>query len=156
MNDTVSGNSFLVVKESQLKVFHLGGEVGLTFGEKFSWVSSLTINQYNTLHDNDKAWGLIPVEFKTALRLQVLKDLYVKSDLYAFDGPRFHDKSGSGNMKGAIDLNAGVEFGIVKNVKLWAQFNNIFNTSYQRWHQYPVYPFSFIGGVVFSFDQKNR
>lgn len=156
VNDTASGKSFLVVKESQLKVFHIGGEVGLTFGEKFSLLSSMTFNQYNTLHDNERAWGLIPLEFKTALRLQVLKDLYVKTDLYAFDGPRFLDKTGSGNMKGAIDLNAGVEFGIVKGVKLWAQFNNIFNTSYQRWHQYPVYPFSFVGGVVFSFDQNKR
>lgn len=156
VNDTASGKSFAVVRESQLKVFHIGSEIELTFGEKFSLLSSFTFNQYNTLHDNAKAWGLIPLEFKTALRLQVLKDLYVKSDLYAFDGPRFLDKTGSGNMKGAMDLNAGLEFGIVKNIKLWAQFNNIFNTTYQRWHQYPVYPFSFIGGVVFSFDQNNR
>jgi outer membrane receptor for ferrienterochelin and colicin len=53
-------------------------------------------------------------------------------------------------------MNAGVEFGIVKNVKLWAQFNNIFNKQYQRWNQYPVYPFSFMGGVVFSFSQNNK
>jgi hypothetical protein len=144
------------VWESQLKVLHIGAEVGYTVGEKFSLLSNLTINQYTGLRDNDKAWGLIPLEFKTALRLQVLKDLYVKSDLYAFDGPRFLDKEGKGNMKGAIDLNAGLEFGIVKNVKLWAQFNNIFNSTYQRWHQYPVYPFQFVGGVVFSFDQNGK
>jgi hypothetical protein len=156
VNDTASGKSFAVVRESQLKVFHIGGEVGYTVGEKFSLLSSVTLNQYNTLHDNDKAWGLIPLEFKAALRLQVLKDLYVKSDLYAFDGPRFLDKTGSGNLKGAIDLNAGVEFGVVKNIKLWAQFNNIFNNPYQRWRQYPVYPFQFIGGVVFSFDQNTK
>ena len=156
VNDTASGKSFLVLRESKLNVVHLGVDVGMTFGEKFSLLSSLTLNQFNTLKDNERAWGLIPLEFKTALRLQVLKDLYVKSDLYAFDGPRYLDKNGTGNMKGAVDLNAGLEFAIVKNIKLWAQFNNIFNTSYQRWHQYPVYPFSFIGGVVFSFDQNNR
>ncbi len=156
VNDTMSGKSFLVVNESQLKVLHLGGEIGYTVGEKLSVISSLTINQYNTLHDNEKAWGLIPLEFKTALRLQVLKDLYVKSDLYAFDGPWYHTKEGRGNKGAAMDLNAGVEFGIVKNVKLWAQFNNIFNRQYQRWNQYPVYPFGFMGGVVFSFSQNNK
>jgi hypothetical protein len=156
VNDTASGKSFAVVKESQLKVFHIGSEIGYTVGEKFSLHSGFTFNQFNTLHDNDKAWGLIPLEFKTALRLQVLKDLYVKSDLYVFDGPRFLDKAGSGNMKAAADLNAGLEFRIVKNVKLWAQFNNIFNTTYQRWHQYQVYPFQFIGGIVFSFDQNGK
>ena len=110
----------------------------------------------NTLHENEKAWGLIPLEFKTSARLQVLKDLYVRTDLYAFDGPWFKTKDGRGNMKAAMDLNAGVEFAIVKNVKLWAQFNNIFNNEYQRWRQYPVYPFNFLGGVVFSFGQNNK
>jgi hypothetical protein len=157
VNDTASGKSFVVVRESQLKVLHIGGEVGYTVGDKFSLTSGLTFNQFNSLKDNDKAWGLIPLEWRTSLRLQVLRDLYVKSDLYAFDGPRFLEKDGSGgNLKGALDLNAGLEFKIVKNISLWAQFNNIFNMQYQRWHQYPVYPFSFIGGVVFSFDQNTR
>jgi outer membrane receptor protein involved in Fe transport len=138
-------------------VLHIGGEVGYTVGDKFSLTSGLTFNQFNSLKDNDRAWGLIPLEWRTSLRLQVLRDLYVKSDLYAFDGPRFLEKDGSrGNLKGALDLNAGLEFKIVKNISLWAQFNNIFNMQYQRWHQYPVYPFSFIGGVVFSFDQNTR
>jgi hypothetical protein len=156
VSDTASGKSFLVVKESQMKVAHFGFDFGYTVGEKFSVISNLALNEYTGLHDNAHAWGLLPLEWKTALRLQVLKDLYVKSDLYAFDGPRYLDKNGKGNMKGAVDLNAGLEFGIVKNVKLWAQFNNILNTPYERWHQYPVYPFSFVGGVVFSFDQKTR
>ena len=156
VNDTATGKSFMVVRESQLKIIHIGAEVGYTVGEKFSLLSSFAYNQYNTLHDNEQAWGLIPLEFKTSLRLQVLKDLYVKSDLYAFDGPRYLDKTGDGNIKGAIDLNAGVEFRIVKNIKLWGQFNNIFNNPYQRWRQYAVYPFQFIGGVVFSFDQNTK
>lgn len=155
-NDTVSGKSFLVVNESQMKVLHLGGEIGFTVGEKFSVISNLAINNYNTLHNNEKAWGLIPLVWKTNLRLQVLKDLYVKSDLYLFDGPWYQTKEGRGNLGMALDLNAGVEFSIVKNVKLWAQFNNIFNSQYQRWHQYPVYPFSVLGGVVFSFSQNNQ
>ncbi len=155
-NDTASGKSFLVINESQMKVLHLGGEIGFTIGEKFSVISNLAINNYNTLHDNEKAWGLIPLEWKTNMRLQVLKDLYVKSDLLLFDGPWYKTKDGRGNLGMALDLNAGVEFSIVKNVKLWAQFNNIFNSQYQRWNQYPVYPFSILGGVVFSFSQNNQ
>lgn len=156
ISDTVSGKSFQVVYEPQMKVLHLGSEIGFTVGEKFSLVSSFTFNQYNTLHENERAWGLIPLEFKTAVRLQVLKDLYLKSDLYAFDGPRYKTKDGRGNLPAAFDLNAGLEFAVVKNVKLWAQFNNIFNQQYQRWPQYRVYPFNFLGGIVFSFAQNNK
>ena len=61
-----------------------------------------------------------------------------------------------GQMDGAFDLNAGLEFKITKNLNLWTQFNNVFNKEYQRWNQYPVYGFNFTGGIVFSFDQKNK
>ena len=152
-NDTVSGKSFMVINEPELKVLNFGGELGYTIGEKFSLISNLQFNQYNPKFA-DKAWGLLPLEFKTILRLQVLKDLYVNSELYAFDGPNYLMKGGSrGNLGGAMDLSAGLEFKIVKNIKLWAQFNNLLNKEYQRWNQYPVYGFNFLGGVVFSFAQ---
>jgi len=154
VNDTMSGKSFRVINEPELKVINFGGELGYTVGEKFSLVSNLSINQY-TAQLNDKAWGLLPLEWKTNMRLQILKDLYVNSTLYAFDGPWSLTKAGKKNLPAAMDLSAGLEFKVVKNVKLWAQFNNIFNKEYQRWNQYPVYGFNFLGGVVFSFAQKN-
>jgi hypothetical protein len=68
----------------------------------------------------------------------------------------YRKKDGSSDLlKGAADLNAGLEFRITKNFKAWAQFNNIFNKEYQRWNQYPVYGFNFLGGIIFTFDQKN-
>jgi outer membrane receptor protein involved in Fe transport len=91
------------------------------------------------------------------MRLQIIKDLWLKGDLFAWTGPRFmQEDGGAGRLDGATDLNAGLEFKITKNINLWAQFNNIFNKEYQRWKQYQVYGFNFVGGVVFSFDQKNR
>jgi hypothetical protein len=154
INDTMSGKSFMVVNEPQMKVVNLAGELGYNIGEQLSVISKLTINQYST-QVNQKAWGLIPLEFTTTLRLQVLKDLYVNSEIYAFDGPWSLTKAGSKNLPAAFDFNAGLEFKILPNLKLWAQFNNIFNSQYQRWNQYPVYGFNFLGGVVFSFGQNN-
>ena len=155
INDTMSGKSFLVVNEPDLKIFNLGGELGYTVGEKFSVISNLSLNQYNA-KVNEKAWGLIPLEWKTIMRLQVLKDLYVNTTVYAFDGPLSLTKTGKKNLPAAMDLSAGLEFKIVKNVKLWAQFNNIMNNKYQRWKQYPSYGFNLLGGVVFSFAQNNK
>ncbi len=154
-NDTTSGGkSFMVINEPQVNVLNFGGEIGFNVGEKFSLISNLQFNQYSP-KVNEKAWGLLPLEFKTTARLQVLKDLFVHGDLYAFDGPWYLTKGGGrANLQGAIDLSAGLEFKIVKNIKLWAQFNNIFNKQYQRWNQYPVYGFNLLGGVVFSFAQS--
>ncbi|MDP9230213.1 MAG: TonB-dependent receptor, partial [Bacteroidota bacterium] len=158
INDTSQagdGKSFEVVNEPQMKVLHFGVEAGYTVQEKFSLIAGLTFNQYNSFQQQDKAWGLIPVELKAAMRLQVLKDLWVKSDLFAWQGPLYMKKDGnSDRLRGAFDLNAGVEFRILPNLNLWTQFNNIFNKEYQRWSQYPVYGFNFVGGIVFSFNQK--
>lgn len=154
-NDTINGGkSFMVINEPELKVFNFGGELGYTVGERFSLISNLQFNQYKQ-QVAAKAWGLLPLEWKTIMRLQVLKDLYVNSELYAFDGPWYGLKNNSrGNLGTAADLSAGLEFKIVSNIKLWAQFNNLFNNEYQRWNQYPVYGFNILGGVVFTFDQK--
>lgn len=159
INDTTAagdGKSFRVVNESRINVVNFGGEVGYTISEKFSLITGLTFNQYSGLKDNAKAWGLIPLELKAAMRLQVIKDLWLKTDLYAWQGAKYMKKGNvEDRLSGAIDLNAGLEFKITKNINLWTQFNNLFNKEYQRWNQYPVYGFNFVGGVIFSFDQKN-
>jgi hypothetical protein len=159
VNDTSAagdGKSFAVVNAKRVNVLNLGGELGYTIEEKFSVITSLNFNQYTGLQGQQKAWGLLPLELNTALRLQIIKDLWLKGDLFAWNGARYLRKDGTdGKLKGAFDLNAGLEFKIQKNISLWTQFNNIFNKEYQRWNQYPVYGFNFVGGIIFSFDQKN-
>ncbi len=159
VNDTVTGlggKSFRVVNESKMNVLNFGGELGVTIQEKFSLITSLQYNQFTGLTDQAAAWGLLPLELKTMMRLLVIKDLWLKGDLFAWSGPKYRMNDGTeGTLQGAIDLNAGLEFKVTKNVNLWAQFNNVFNKSYQRWNQYPVYGFNFAGGIVFSFSQKN-
>lgn len=159
INDTAAagdGKSFRIVNAKRINVLNLGGELGYNVEEKFSIISSLTFNQFTGLQGTRKAWGLLPMEWNTALRLQIIKDLWLKGDLFAWSGPKFLEKDGGvGTLAGAFDLNAGLEFRITKNINLWSQFNNILNKEYQRWNQYPVYGFNFVGGIIFSFDQKN-
>ncbi|RPD46705.1 hypothetical protein [Paracnuella aquatica] len=157
VNDTASGKSFQVLNESKMTNVYIAGEMGYTWGERVSFNTMLRLNNFSGLRDNDKAWGLLPMEFTSRLRVQILKDLYATADMFAFEGARYLTKGGDGRrQKGAVDLNAGMEFGIAKNIKLWAQFNNIFGKEYQRWNQYPVYGFNFLGGVVFSFAQNGN
>jgi hypothetical protein len=160
VNDTATadgGKSFRVVYEPKINVVNFSGQVGYNIGEKFSVLGTLNFNQYTGLKNNVEAWGLIPLELKAAMRLQIIRDLWLKTDLYTWSGPYYRKKDGSpAKLSGATDLNAGLEFRITKSLNLWAQFNNIFNKEYQRWNQYPVYGFNFVGGIVFSFDQKNR
>ena len=159
INDTSAlgdGKSFQVVNATRINNLNMGGELGYTIEEKFSLITSLQVNNFTGIKGQKKAWGLMPLEFNTALRLQIIKDLWLKSDLFVFGGSRYLKKNGDvGKLNGAIDLNAGLEFRITKNINLWSQFNNLTNKQYQRWNQYPVYGFNFVGGIIFNFDQKN-
>ena len=97
---------------------------------------------------------MIPTEFTTTFRWQVMKDLWLKADLWAFEGAYFrniYDVVASGN--GGIDVNAGVEFRLTRQLNLWLQMNNLFNDKYQRWNQYSVYGFNILGGVIFTFGR---
>lgn len=152
VNDTITGKSFVVVNESQMKDLRIHGEIGYTIQEKLSLLAGATFNQYSSLADNEKAWGLLPIEINGSLRWQVLKDFLVKSDIYFWDGAQYRGKNmESYKLDPAIDLNLGVEFSITKNLNAWVQMNNLFNNRYQRWNQYPVLGFNVLAGVVFTF-----
>jgi hypothetical protein len=150
-------NTFRVIYEPSMKAVHFGGDIGYTEAEKFSVLAGFNVNKYFSIKENVKAYGLIPLELKGSARVQVIKDLWLKTDLFLWDGAQYKNPSGgSAQLDGSIDLNAGLEFRITKNLNLWAQFNNIFNKEYETWKLYRSYGFNFLGGVIFAFDQKTK
>lgn len=152
VNDTLDGKTFLTVYSSTLDALQMHGEIGYTQGETFTATAKLSINQFSRVKDQSRAWGLLPVEFTANLNWQIFKDIWLKSELYAWDGPAYRTKLKEPR-KGdkAFDFNAGVEFKVYKQLNLWVQMNNIFNNRYERWNQYEVYGFNVLGGVVYSF-----
>ena len=155
VNDSVGGGKdFLIRYDSSLKDFLVHGEIAYTVGEQFSISAGLSLHQYKTSTEY-RAWGMLPVEFNSTLKWQILKDLWLKSDFWAWDGANYLAKSGqTGKNNPAVDLNAGVEYRITRKLNLWLQMNNIFNSKYQRWNQYQSYGFNILGGIVFSFSDK--
>ena len=154
VNDTASGKSFNIVFEEELKAIQLQGEFGIVEAESFSMAARFNYYKFNAQETEDRAWGLIPLELSANLRWQILKDLWMTSDFFLWDGALYTNKKGNeGRSPGAIDLNAGLEFKVLKSVFLWAQFNNIFNSSYQRWNQYDNYGFNMLIGGIYRFNQ---
>jgi len=158
VNDPTPGSgekSFLVDYEPSMNALQVHGEASYIQGDEFTVTAGVTINDYRNLKVNEKAYGLLPMEFNTHLKWQAFKDFWVKADLFTFDGARYLTDDGKA-FKGdkGTDMNAGVEFRILRQLNLWFQMNNIFNNKYERWHQYPVYGFNVLGGIVFTFGQK--
>jgi hypothetical protein len=153
VNDNNDGKTFVILYEDKLNIFQTHAEAEYRVGEKFSAKGVFNWNIFN-VHSQDRAWGLIPIEFNTALRWQVLRDLFLKVDLWTWDGARYRGDNGQ-SLKGetAFDLNAGAEFRVTKNFNVWLQMNNIMNNRYERWHQYEAFGFNILGGIVYSFNQ---
>ena len=153
LNDSLDGKNFQVVYEERLDAFSVHGEISYLQGEDFNITAGLTLTNYKTITQY-KAWGMLPLEFTTTMRWQVVKDLWLKADLWAFEGAywRYLDKAVSSG-SGGFDVSAGVEFKIARQLNLWLQMNNLFNDKYQRWNQYAVYGFNILGGVIFTFGR---
>jgi len=157
VNDsTGGGKDFLIRYETSMQALQLHGEVSYLQGEDLTVTASLNINQFKDLHSQVKPWGLLPVEFNTHFKWQAFKDFYAKLDLFAFSGAQYRSPTDGVAFKGdnGADMNAGVEFRITRQLNLWFQMNNLFNNKYERWHQYQVYGFNVLGGIIFSFGDK--
>ncbi len=152
VNDTITGRSFIVTYEPSLKALQLHGEIGYTIQERFSLLGGLNFNQYSSLNNNEKAWGLIPMEITGSLRWWVLKDVLLKGDLFFKSGSPYRNQQlESKNLSPATDLNLGVEVKITPSLNAWLQFNNVLNDKYQRWNQYETLGFNVLGGIVYNF-----
>ncbi len=152
VNDLNDGKSFDVLFEPEMKALRVHAEVGYTVGENLSLLASTSFTQYSALAVNQKAWGLLPVEMTGTVRWKVLKDLQVKADVFVWDGSPYRTKTiAAGKADPVADINLGAEFSVLPRLNLWLQMNNMLNTAYQRWNQYPVLGFTVLGGVVYSF-----
>ncbi len=151
-NDTLDGKTFLIVYEDKLNIFQTHAEAEYRMGEKFSAKGIINWNIFKVKNE-PRAWGLIPIEVNASLRWQILKDLFLRSELWAWDGAQYFKNGESFKGDAAFDLNAGAEFRINKNFNVWLQMNNIMNNRYERWHQYEVFGFNILGGIVYSFNQ---
>jgi len=158
VNDTSSGKSFVLVNESKLSNLQIHGDMNFISQDKFTLTGALDLNSYTGLHDNAKAWGLFPLKLTGSFRWNAFQQVLLKADLVAFSGakalikdPGNATKKIEKNMKGGTDLSAGAEFKLNKKFSVWLDFDNLLNSQYERWNNYPVYGFQVIGGILVHF-----
>ena len=138
--------------ETELTAFQLHGEISYQMQEKLSLLGSITYNHYTKQNDYEQPYGLSPLEITGTARFNIAKDILLKGDLFLKNGSYYKEVGGtSGQTSSAVDLNLGVQFSLMPKLDLFMQFNNIFNSNYQKWNRYQVFGFNVLGGVVYSF-----
>ena len=153
INDTATdGKAFVISNETGVRNLRVHGDISYIQQDKFSVTAGLTFNGYTGMKRNAKAWNTIPMEFTSALRWWAFKQVLLKADFYAFGGGHYLDKGNVSRVFGpGSDFSAGIEFRISRMFAAWLDVNNIFNTKYQRWHNYEVYGLNLLGGVRVGF-----
>ena len=153
INDTATDNkAFVISNETGVRNLRVHGDISYINQDKFTVTAGLTFNGYAGMKSNAKAWSTIPMEFTSAVRWQAFKQVLLKADFYAFGGGHYLVKGNSSKIfSPGSDLSAGIEFKISKMFSAWMDVNNIFNTKYERWHNYPVYGLNLMGGVRVNF-----
>ena len=152
MNDTSrTGNTYRAMQEEQVNSLRLHGELSYQNADKLYWSNSFNAQTFGGLKTYDKAYGLIPLEIQSHARVKVQEHLYVTADLYYFEGNWYKSKRSEDKTGTAIDLNLGMDLKVYKNWSIWLQFNNLLNSTYQRWNQYPVLGFQALGGAKVTF-----
>lgn len=153
INDTATdGKAFDISNETGVRNLRVHGDVSYISQDKFTVTAGLTFTGYTGMKRNAKAWSTIPMEFTSSLRWWAIKQVLLKADFYAFGGGHYLEK---GNVSRVFapgsDFSAGIEFRISKMFTAWMDVNNIFNTKYERWHNYEVLGLNLLGGVRVNF-----
>ena len=152
VNDVNDGKTFLTLFEPDMKAFRLKVETGYTVSESVSLLAATAYTQYSSLTVNQQAWGLLPFELTGTLKWKVRKDLQLTTDVFVWDGNFYRDKTlKSFKADPVADINLGAEFTVMPRLNIWLQMNNVLNSTYQRWNNYPTLGFTVLGGVVYSF-----
>ncbi len=154
VNDAIDSKSqnFNVLYEPNLKALIICGELGYSVKENFSFLTSVKYTQFTSQQSLPKAYGILPLEINTTARYKILKDLYLKGDIYFWNGSYYRVQTiQTDKLSAAFDCNLGAEYKVLKKLNVYLDFNNLFNNQYQRWNQYNVFGFNVVGGVVYSF-----
>lgn len=160
--DTAAYATFEAVYDT-VNVRTLGGEVGLTLGERFDLSGSLTLNSYK-LRNEDQAWHLPTLLWDATLSCNVIEGLTVKADVqyvgerYALSkDPNYGDPEplDNGNyqleLPGYFDANLTTNYRYNDRLGAWLTLANLANTKYSVWGGHPVQGFQVLGGVQYAF-----
>jgi hypothetical protein len=150
INDSLDGKSFYIKNERRLDDLQIHGDLNFINQDKFTLTAGLDLNTYTGLLDNEKAWEMYPLKISGSLRWNAFKEVLIKGDIVAFSGAKaLLSTASQKNLKGGTDISAGAEFKINKKFSAWIDLDNLLNSKYQRWNNYPVYGLQVIGEYSF-------
>ena len=112
-------------------------------------------NNYSTTNEQ-YAWNCPAIEGQLEAGASITKQWTLNTEIFTW-GHSFAKTRYTNNLdvpiiiKGATDLNVGINFKPISKFTAFLNLNNILNRNYERWNLYPSFGFNAMAGVSFAF-----
>jgi hypothetical protein len=155
-NQGLLGKDFRMLNESALDAIMLEGNLTYVFNNALKFNSTVKGYSFQKQKVYDEAYGLLPLELSFKLEWSPLKQLKARFTTIMWTGTMTQSAVNTDvKLEDAADISMGVDYKLNKKWALWIDLNNIANTRYQRWNQYPSFGFNFMAGVRYVFNKKD-
>ena len=122
------------------------------FSDHLLITNNLKYIQFNSLEQNIKPWGILPLEVNSKITWSPNKNFQLNGNLNYFTGATLYNEFAIPyDLDNALVLNASMSYKLTPRFTAWVKGDNLLDKPYQRWSNYPSLGVQLIAGVVYSF-----
>ncbi len=146
-------NKFEIISDKG-SVFAVSGEITYAASNKININFGAKYNAYS-LDSLDSPYHKPSSEIKLGFSFLATPKIRIWSDVYYYGKRTALDLSilphTQIDLEGFIDLNAGVDYKLTKQLSAFLSLTNLLNQQYQRYYHYPVNGIQIMGGIMYKF-----
>lgn len=152
VNPVVNGLLYNTIFEKEASTIELEANIRYQFSDKLLVINKLKYIQFNSLLENAKPWGILPLQLDSKINWLPNNKWNIAGGLKFWSGATmFNEKSQPIDMNNALVLNAIVQYKLTSKWSTWVKGENLLDRPYERWLDYPSLGVQLMGGVVYSF-----
>ncbi len=149
--------------DNAVKHIGLEGEMNVRVSEMLNLGGRINFNDYTMVNERE-AWNLPKLKLTAMARFTLSEKLFIDAEaLFASerytktyeyatgDVSSIVDLDGQTSLPTFFDLSASAEYKATPQLGIFVKANNMFNTEYEKYINYPRLGFNFVGGLNFSF-----
>jgi hypothetical protein len=160
INDTSAGNwNKLTTVTDNVSLLEVNGEITWQNHEKFKLIARADYRGYST--DKElKAWYVPSLRMSFGAKYNLKDKISIEAAVLTYNRQFYRDyisdSTGitipvSRQLDGYVDVNLGAEYRYTKRLSMFVKFNNMLNTRYKRYVNYPTQRFMALGGITYLF-----
>ena len=147
-----NGLYYQSIFEKKASTIQLDADLRYQFSDHILIANQLKYIQFNSLEENAKPWGILPLELNSKITWSPNNKFQLNGALQYFTGATlFDEKALPYDLDNALILNASMSYKLTNHFSAWVKGDNLLDKPYQRWSNYPSLGVQLIAGVVYSF-----